>query len=573
MRPGLVSGFAVLCCAGSAAAQTAPPLNPADPTQALPDAVAPSSPLDSSAVQRTPAASAPAATPPAAPSFVLQDVQFEGAAALSPSELAPAWQSYRGRAVTLRDLRVIAAAGERLYAAAGHPFVAFIVPAQDVSGGRVRIRVVEGHISDLTVVAKDPVARRQAAAAFGGLIGRDPLDADDVERAYDLAQEVPGLALAGSLRPGSQAGGMDLVVRADRRPWRFYANVNNFYPDPVGPWGVMLGAEYNGPSRYGDQTTLQLFTTTDISEQQVVRFSHARRLNAGGTTITGAILYADADPKGAVAPLDLATKVVAARLEVSQPLVVRRAFSATAALALDWTDQNTRVFSSVDLTEDHVRVLDARVSGRVGPAAQPFANYAVELRQGVAALGASRAGDADLSRLGADPQATVIKGDASGELAGKAPISLAWRVEGQWTDDSLTAPEEYIVGNLTTGRGYEPGASFGDRAIALSAEARLKPFHSGGALSLQPYAFVDAVKVWNEEPGAPNDRWVASVGGGVRIELKSQARFDIFYAQPLDAPLGLGEHKPGGGVYVNLTAAIPDIFHTLGAGMRRTVRP
>jgi hypothetical protein len=170
------------------------------------------------------------ATAERAETLVFRGATLRGATLLDARDLERVWGPYRGRTVTLSDLRTLATAFEAAYADAGHPFVAVVVPPQDVQAGQVEFEVVEGRISDLTILGRDPVARRQAQAAFGPLVDRRPLPLADVEAAYERAQDVPGLTVAGSLRRGGVPGGMDLVVQARRRTWRTYANLNNLYP-------------------------------------------------------------------------------------------------------------------------------------------------------------------------------------------------------------------------------------------------------------------------------------------------------------------------------------------------------
>ena len=38
-------------------------------------------------------------------------------------------------------------------------------------------------------------------------------------------------------------------------------------------------------------------------------------------------------------------------------------------------------------------------------------------------------------------------------------MRLDLRAEGQFTNDPLTIPDQYSAGNLTIGRGYQPGAA------------------------------------------------------------------------------------------------------------------
>src|SRR5260221_3694042 len=362
---------------------------------------------------------------------------------------------------------------------------------------------------------------------------------------------------------GSQPGGLDLVVQAKRRPWRAYANVNNFYSEPVGPWGALVGVDYNGGSRYGDRSSGQFYSTFDISEQQVLKLSHTRVLNADATSLSFEFLRAWARPRGTIAALDLATDVVFGLAEVSQPLIRSRPFVLTASAGLELTDQETQAFGSATLAHDHVRVAVGRLNG-LWRSGWQVTSFSAEIRKGLNALGASQSGDPNLSRFGADPQATVLRGSVQTEAKGPLGTSFGLSVLGQRSTSSLVTPEEFSVGNLTIGRGYDPGASFGDSALGASVDWRLKPFVVTRSLQAQPFVFYDRVRVWNEEPGAPNGRTLEAVGGGVRLILADRARLGLTYPGPRDAPLGLGERRPGARLLVNLTIGIPQACRGLG---------
>ncbi len=520
-------------------------------------------------VRRGAPASAVAAT---GQTLVFREAKLNGATLVSPEALAPIWEPYKGSSVTLDELRVIAAAIEGGYAKAGYPFVAVVVPPQDVKDGVVQFDVIEGRISDLTIVGLDPVARRQADTAFSALLDRPGLPLSAVEAAYENASAVPGLFVAGSLRRGSEPGGMDLVVQARRKTWRTYLNLNNLYPDPTGPWGGVLGAEYNGASRYGDQTVLQLYTTFDSREQSVARLSHYRRLTGRGTAVSLSAAFGEAEPGEALSVLDIATEVQAYRAEIEHPLILRPNYSLSSYAALDWTDQETLVFAGSNqpfrIAEDKLRVASARLVGALGDADQ--LRGSVELRHGLDIGGASQKGQLDLSRPDADPQFWSVRASLSGEAPVVRLVDLAVRLEGQYSEDSLPAGEEFTIGNLTLGRGYEPGASYADRALGAVVEARFGPFNLRRNVAARPFVFYDGAQVWNEEAGggavAPDNRWVSSTGVGFRMEVKELARFDIVYAIPLGDPLGFGESEPQPRLLINMTTDLNQLAGSLRNG-------
>ncbi|HEY5106974.1 MAG TPA: POTRA domain-containing protein [Caulobacteraceae bacterium] len=545
-----------LLAAGPPAAGDAP-LSNVDPTAVLRPSPTESAPIE------IPQLTAKPPTEDLTPRFTLNSVAFDDAHAVSEAALEPAWASYRNRAVSLADLSVIAMRAEAIYAKHGFPFVAVVVNPQQVRGGDVRFKVIEGRIADLTVLGTDPVGRRQATAAFEPLVGRMPLSAGDVEGAYEHAKAIPGLAVAGALRRGDVRGGIDLVVQAKREEWRTYANVNNLYPDALGPWGALVGVDHFGGSAYGDQTSAQFYHSLAGGPQTVVRLSHAQGLDPEGTTLSVMALGAWAEPGRAVAPLQLATNVFDARVALSQPILERLAYSLSAAAAFEIDNQKTEVFSRIGLTDDKLRIVSLSAAGERRFADGARVAFTAEIRQGLGILGASHRGDPLLSRLGANPDATVGRFSLEGQSPAYHKVTVALRTEAQVASAPLTTPEQYAVGNLSIGRGYQPGANFGDDVVAASGEVRLGPYRVLQKLLLSPFAFYDSVHLWTHTPGAAMNRTLSSTGVGVRIDTPNQAHIDLTYAAPLDPPLGLGEHTPHGVLLVNVTFGLNGVLSAI----------
>lgn len=547
--------LAVLLPFGTAAAQDRP-VTSNDPTAALPPPPEDSAPLDASRPGE-----AAASDQPLGVSF--QSATFVGAKAVDEATLRPAWQDMVGRNLTVADVRTIARRAEQIYSRAGYPFVVVVVQPQDLSDGVIEFVVVEGRISDLTVVGADPVARRQAAGAFQGLIDREPLPGEDLERSYELARTLPGLSIAGALRRGTKPGGMDLVVQTRRRSWRAYVNVNNLFSDPVGPWGALVGADIFGGSSYGDVTSIQLYSTFDTEEQQVLRLSHSRRINADGTTLSASYLLAEANPQGVVAPLDLATDVQAFRFEAAHPWILRPEYSLWGSAGFEWSDQETAVFGNITISEDKTRVATVRANGE-WRGDNHTSRYYLEARKGLDIGDASQRGDPLNSRFEGNPEAFVVRGSVEGELKIADRWKVYGRVDGQWTEDPLLAPEEYSIGNLTIGRGYEPGSALGDRAAAVSVEARWGPYpFQNGMFRASPFVFYDGVKYWNEDSFGVRERSIASAGAGLRLDMPGRGRLDVTWAKPLNPPMGFGEKTPGSTVLVNFTATWDDMAEGL----------
>jgi len=534
----------------------------------------PLSPYDISRIKppQAPAPSTPLTPPPAPPvtspeeskaRFVLTGVVFDGATAVSSAALKSAWSSLTGEEVNLSDLRAIGRRAEAIYAKAGFPFVAVRLRVQQVTGGVVRYQVIEGRISELTVLGADPTARRQATAMLEPIVGKAPLPIDEVETAYQLARAVPGLSVSGTLRPGGEPGGMDLVVAAQRdEPLTVYVNVNNLYADNVGPWGVLVGADYDGSLPYGDRLSVLVYDSAPDSRQTLAHGDYSVGLNPWGTRLEVSGLWGRADPvTGGAQPLTLATNIASGRIEISQPIIEQRDASAAVDVGLESNDQQTLLSPKVPLANDRLRDFTASLTGEQTSALGRW-DGSIEFRQGLTLLGASREYDADLSRPDGDPQATVVKASFEAQSAvWRKLVSVAFRSDLQYGAEPLEAPDQYAFGNLAIGRGFQPGLALADSVVAASFEGRLGPFgltKIWSGLQAQPFVFVDSGRLYDHGAGSYP---LTSVGGGVRLQTAGKVEVDLVYANPLDGPPMT--RRPSPTVLLNLTIGLNDIYSSI----------
>ena len=550
------SSIAVMAALAPGCALAEQPLSSIDPSGVVssPQAAPPTP-----AVNPTPAGEAPASLD-AMPRFVLAKVVFAHAKAVSEAELQAAYAGDVGKTVSLADLRAIARRAEGIYASHGYGFVVVVVTPQRVQDGVVRFDVIEGKIAGLSVLGADPDARRQATAAFQPLLNTSPPAAAGLEAAFERAKAVPGLVVTGALRRGDGEGDLDLVLQARKETWRIYANLNDLYPDAVGPFGLLFGLDHFGGSKYGDQASAQVYQSVESGSQTIARLSYDRGLDASGTRLSLAVFGAWASPKGSSQDLDFATNVAAGRIAISQPLIQRFAGDVAVTGALDISNQTTRVFGDTSLTQDNLRIFSVTLDGEWRPVPGDRLAGSLQLRQGVDFLGASHSGEASLSRPGADPEATVGNVSVEGEATITKGVRLVVRADGQFASGPLTEPEQYAVGNLSIGRGYQPGANYGDDALGSATEIRFGPYDGIPKAKIEPFVFFDAVRVWTLTPGDHTSRTLDSTGAGIRLELPNRLRVELTFAQPLRALLGLGEPTPHGRVLLNVTVGLTDIF-------------
>lgn len=488
--------------------------------------------------------------------FTLHDVEFRGLTAVPAERLAPAWVGARGRAVSVAEIcRIRDRASEMLL---DEGILARVeIPPQEISGGRVRLEVVEARIAAVHVSGPAGPVLRKVEDYMSRLEGMAPFSMDAVQRQVLLASDIPGIRISTSIRPSDAGpGAVELEVQVGRDPVEFVGAVQNYGADEVGPWSLLARADLNSFTALGERTSLIFSTTSDFEEQQVLQLIEEVRLGGSGLLARGSLAFAESRPGGALEPLEIESRSFVGLLEAAYPFIRHRRRNLWLSAGVEFVDQTTDVFGGADrLTDDTLRVLSARIDGDQRSSlfgnVPAFASGGIEVRRGLSAFGASNRGETALSRTAANPQAFVIRADGRTETALLPRLTFATAALLQWADDPLLAYEEQAIGNFTIGRGYDPGAVSGDRAAASALELRYGPFQIG-TTQAGAFGFFDSAWVENLDPGAGSGvRTVNSLGGGVRVGLNQRLSLDITYAHPLDAPFG-GQPKPGDRLLVNL---------------------
>ena len=114
--------------------------------------------------------------------------------------------------------------------------------------------------------------------------------------------------------------------------------------------------------------------------------------------------------------------------------------------------------------------------------------------------------------------------------------SLLAGVNGQYAFSDLLAPELFAVGGEHFGRGYDPSEILSDHGVAGKVDLRYTHTWSGRRpMSLTPYGFVDAGRVWQRTtyPGIESSQDIVSTGGGVYLNIGTQVSGYIEIAKPL----------------------------------------
>jgi hemolysin activation/secretion protein len=484
--------------------------------------------------------------------FVLQEVIFTAAQAITPQELAPAYAGLAGREVPVSALCDIRDRALQILFARG--LLARVeIPQQRITEGRVTFEIIEAYLASVRVTGDIGPGQSKVEDYIEMLRGMRPFDLTSAQRYLLLASDVPGVVVSATLRPSAAGrGAVDLEVNVSRDALAGVVNVQNFGSQETGPFGAVARADLNSFTTFGERTSLVVYSTLDGREQRVVQILEEMRFGSEGLLGRFSLAYGETRPGGSFSTIEMKGPSWVGAVGLSYPLVRLRASNVNLMGGLDYVDQRLDV-AGTRLTDDKLRVLflgldvERRWFSRI-----PIAvGGAFVLRKGLSILGASGEGDPNLSRLNANPEALTLRGDARAAVQLFPRFTATLRLIAQYADDPLLGYEEMPIGNLTIGRGYDPAALSGDRGVATSLQIDLGGFGLGGAGEIGLFGFGDLAMVDNLDPDGI-ERTVRSVGLGLTWQLAGRLRFDVTYAHPLDPLSEFVLEAPEDRVLVNM---------------------
>ena len=447
------------------------------------------------------------------------------------------------------------------------------IPSQEIADGELRLEVVSARITEIVVRGNADHFRETLRPRIEQLKALFPLNEHDAERILLLAGDVPGIDVQLVLRsagtkPGEVIG--DMTVQAT--PVQVIANVQNAGSRQLGRELGTIRADFYGLTGLADRTFVALSNSAQFREQHVIQAGH--ELGIGGSGFRGGVRGSYAISQPSIPNLSLRSRSIISGVDLAYPLVRQVSSGLTAWAGLEYINQETKVQSGasrVPFTRDRLSVGFARLEGYTGKLRQDGSTSwslqgNIEVRQGLNLFNPTPSrtisGGYSPSRFDGNGRATVVRGTFDGTWSPGRGISLNASVFGQWTKSALLNLEEFSIGSLTYGRGYDPGANGADRAIAFRIEPRARLTGPGtvarpNKIQLEVSAFYDNAHIWNLDSGAiETNRKLDSIGGGLRAIVAGRLVLDLTYARPLKRALTTDTARPPARLLFSLTTKL-----------------
>ncbi len=237
---------------GDALRQAQPPVVPAQPAPALP-------PIGGLQQQ----IEAPMAVLPKGPQVEVSSIEVIGNRVIDVATLNALVADGAGKSQSLPDLEALAQRITKYYRAHGYFVARAYIPAQEVSGGAIKIRVVEGnygqfHLKNGSLVRDDIVQ-----GMLDDVKQADIVSLDTLERAMLIINDTPGVQVTrADVMPGDKVGTSDFAVDTKATAkYAGYAMLDNFGSIYTGRDRFSFNVDDNSITGRGDRLSLSGLAT------------------------------------------------------------------------------------------------------------------------------------------------------------------------------------------------------------------------------------------------------------------------------------------------------------------------
>ena len=461
--------------------------------QALPDAGSIRQQIEPSRALSLPPAAPPQRVaptpeikPPVGMTVNVKSFQLLGHRLLSTEELMPTLAEFVGRTLDFAGLQRATDAVAAAYRESGW-LARVYLPEQDISEGTITLQVVEARFAGLRlegepskrVLSSDIEAFFEEQQKTG-----EPLNTLALDRALLLADDLPGISVAGTLVPGQAEGETGLAIQNSDEAFVYgEVTLDNTGARSTGSNRVMLNLNINSPGDHGELINLTALRTQGSA---YIRLGltvpvgyNGLRFGFNGSTMN----YKVIDGPSSLVSLNVQGSSDSIGLDWSFPVVRQRMRNLYFSGGLD----NKRFYNdSINKTSDTNSYADYETNSlRLGFSGNVFD----DLGGGGANSASLQVVQGQLARVKAHTQIDTLGRDyikfnyaLSRQQSLTADHSLFLNLQGQHATELLDSSEKFYIGGASTVRAYPSSELGGERGQLLTGEWRWR-LHAAWVLS------------------------------------------------------------------------------------------
>lgn len=454
---------------------------------------------------------------PSAPRFTVNAFEFVGNSVYTRQQLKQLTERFIDLELNLYDLNRAADTVTRLYRETGYPIARAIIPAQKVENGIVRIEVIEGRISGISIVGNSRYPDQLIAARVSDLPKSEIITLDRLERSLLLMNDLPGLSARATLAPGAEFGTTDMVIRTEEKTFAGAVTFDNQGTRETGRLRLDAGLDINNPLGIGDQLSIRGIKT-EHNLLTYGRIGYSLPVSGNGARLSGAYSNVNYDVAGPFAALGISGEVSTTELTLTHPYVRSRARNLVFGIGLRRTDATQRTLG-VQTSDTSITLLNLSTLGSWVHQDSALTNASLVFSSN----GKKNPGNRQ------DAQAAKLDIDLNHLRAASKNWDLYLRGRLVLSSNTLADTEKFFLGGPGNVRGYRQSELRGDNGWLATIELRRQFVltNTAGMFSV----FYDQGQA--KAKGFTRFDSISSAGIGVSVFPHKNLRASVEYAHPL----------------------------------------
>src|SRR5947209_6926126 len=454
--------------------------------------------------------------------LTISRIVITGATVYSDADLAPLYADLVGGQVSLAAVYDLARRITAKYGAAGYVLSRAIVPPQNFSphGAVVRIQVVEGYVDKVLWPEKLTRYRDFFTDYAARIVADRPANIRTLERYLLLANDLPGLKFATTLKPSpTNPNASTLIVEVTEKPIDALARIDNRGTVARGPWQYLGSATLNNTvARAHEAFTVTYAGTFQLEELQYILFGYRQVLNSEGLTFFANPSYRVGTPGTEQLRLfDYRTRSTVLEAGLTYPVIRAREKNLNVTALGFATNDYSYEFGDL-FTRDRLRGFRLKADADWADSFLGVNQVNVTFSHGVNGLGSTDNDNPIASTNAGRVDFTKIEGTVSRLQPLFWHFSAFVAAYAQYAATPLLVSEQCSYGGRFFGRAFDPSQMLGDHCWAALGELRFDVPHAiKQPTRAQLYGYRDQYEVYNIDPaaGTPRTQHGTSAGGSM----------------------------------------------------------
>lgn len=412
---------------------------------------------------------APEQMKPSGLTVTVREFRFAGNTLLPAEKLAPVVAAYLGRPLDFAQLQAAATAVANAYREAGWIVRAYL-PKQEIHDGVVTIQIVEAVLGKLI---PEGDAQRLKLSTVLSHFGKPlkpgaPLNADALDRALLISDDLPGVTVSAALQPGAGEGETDIVLKlADEPLIGGTVGLDNTGPRSTGQERLTGNLGLNSPLGLGDRFSANLLHSRGSDYARMAWSlpvgADGWRLGVNASRLNYTLVAKE------FRPLKAKGDSTSFGLEASYPLIRSRLKNLFLALSVQRGAFDNRTLAG---TSSRYRI-DSASAGLYGNLFDTLGGGGANSASLALTQGRMDLGTVDLAENPAlDGRFSKLRYSLARQQVISQDLSLSATFSGQSARQNLDTSEKFYLGGAYGVRAYPANEGGGDRGQLLNLELR-----------------------------------------------------------------------------------------------------